>query len=381
MPHDPVWQQSAWRSRLRKRLLDWFGENQRDLPWRAKSDELRPDPYRVWVSEIMLQQTQVATVIPYYERFLDRFPTVTSLAAADEQTMLSLWEGLGYYRRARSLHAAAKVVCEKHQGTFPDDYTDVIGLPGIGRYTAGAILSIAFNQKLPILEGNTQRVFSRWVALRAAVNEKPVSNLLWQLAEAMLPPAKPQARGPGQFNQAAMELGALVCTPRSPRCDLCPIRGMCKARIAGLEQTIPGKVKQIEYEKRIEYAFLIADRSRKRFLVRPIPEGQRWAGLWDFPRWTRGDVQDVDVAAAKLGAQLSSEIAPLKSFATIKHAVTKYRIELKVYTANIASAGSLNKKANDWSPVDPWRFMTLTELNGLPMSVTGRRITKKLIHS
>ena len=203
--HDDVWQQAGWRSRVRRSLLAWFARHARDLPWRRQ-----PTPYRVWVSEVMLQQTQVATVLPYYDRFMGSFPTVSDLAAADEQVLLSHWEGLGYYRRARSLHAAAKLIVADHGGEFPLQFDEVLALPGIGRYTAGAILSISDGQKQPILEGNTQRVFSRWIALRGTPTETANNRLLWQVAEKMLP-----RKDVGSFNQAAMELGALICTPKA----------------------------------------------------------------------------------------------------------------------------------------------------------------------
>ena len=181
LPHDTVWLDSNWRSRLRRKLLDWFDQHARVLPWRSN-----PTPYRVWVSEIMLQQTQVATVLPYFDRFLQSFPSVSALASADEATLLSHWEGLGYYRRARSMHAAARQIVDKHDGVFPDRYEDVLALPGVGRYTAGAVLSISGNQKLPILEGNTQRVFSRWIALRGSIGESETTKFLWDFAQTML---------------------------------------------------------------------------------------------------------------------------------------------------------------------------------------------------
>jgi len=216
--HDAVWQDAAWRGRVRRRLLGWFNQNARDLPWRRD-----PTPYRVWVSEIMLQQTQVATVIPYYNRFLNSFPTVEALAESDEMTLLGHWEGLGYYRRARSMHAAARKIVDQHDGKFPEQYDDVLALPGIGRYTAGAILSISRDQRLPVLEGNTQRVFSRWVSMRGVIGETATTNLLWKIAESMLP-----RKGAGDFNQAAMELGALICTAKNPRCPECPLSRICR---------------------------------------------------------------------------------------------------------------------------------------------------------
>src|SRR5262249_26591429 len=193
---------------LRRRLLHWFGRHRRDLPWRRTRD-----PYAIWVSEVMLQQTQVATVIPFFERFCRSFPTLAALAAADEQDVLRHWEGLGYYRRARALHRAAQVLAAHHDGTFPNDPDIVRRLPGIGRYTLGAVLSQAFDRRLPILEANSLRVLCRLFGVRADPRSGPTRRLLWRLAEELLPP-----RRVGDFNQALMELAALVSSPSSPRC-------------------------------------------------------------------------------------------------------------------------------------------------------------------
>ena len=202
-PHDDRWRQSKWRTAVRRKLLRWFDRNARQLPWRTD-----PKPYHVWVSEIMLQQTQVATVLPYYERWLKAFPNVRVLANAEEADLMRHWEGLGYYRRVRNIHAAAKKIVAEHGGEFPLQYDQVLALPGIGRYTAGAILSISNDAKLPILEGNTQRVFSRLVGLREHPTEKNANSLLWEFATQMLPRS-----GCGIFNQAAMELGLWSANP------------------------------------------------------------------------------------------------------------------------------------------------------------------------
>ena len=359
--HEEVWLDAAWRSRVRRRLLAWYDLNARDLPWRRD-----PTPYRVWVSEIMLQQTQVATVIPYYERFLKSFPTIEKLADAEEDQLLGHWEGLGYYRRARSMHAAAKLIVREHHGVFPEVFEEVLNLPGIGRYTAGAILSISGSQKLPIVEGNTQRVFSRWVALRSPATDTSANKLLWSVAEQMLP-----RKQPGAFNQAAMELGALICTPRNPRCDQCPVSNYCCARKSGLEQEIPGKVSRVKYVDRTEYALVVVAKQRGKgkkagYLLRPLPEGRRWAGLWDFPRTTQKDMKSVDSAAQLLSRELGVKIDPGLRLATIRHAVTKYRISLHVHLAHL--------QPESGEPGRPWRFVTLAEMADLPMSVTGRRI-------
>lgn len=378
--HDTAWLDSRWRSRLRKKLLAWFGENARELPWRSN-----PQPYHVWVSEIMLQQTQVATVLPYFKRFLTSFPTIADLAGADEPTLMNHWEGLGYYRRARSLHAAAKLIVERHGGEFPRDFDDVLALPGIGRYTAGAILSISDSQRLPVLEGNTQRVFSRWIALRRHPTEKQANDLLWEFAETMLPRATRADSHSGIFNQAAMELGALVCTPKQPDCPNCPVRNQCVANAAGLQNEIPGRITKTKYEDRTEYALIVTRPTKElpsvgkkagpqtaapRYLVRPLPDGGRWAGLWDFPRPTHHDFESVESAADWLSEQIGTPVRPGICLSTFKHAVTKYRITLHVHAAQIRRV----KK----QPSDPWRWLSLSELRGLPMSVTGRKIVEFL---
>ena len=363
--HDDCWRDARWRSNVRRRLLDWFGQHARELPWRSQ-----PTPYRVWVSEIMLQQTQVATVIGYYKRFLQSFPDVQSLAQADPQDLLAHWEGLGYYRRARSLHAAAKQIVAQHGGEFPTTFEDVLALPGIGRYTAGAILSISKDMRLPILEGNTQRVFSRWIALRGPATERAATNLLWQLAEEMLP-----KKNVGQFNQAAMELGALVCSPVEPDCARCPVARSCKARQTGLQEVIPGKISRVKYEDRTEYAMVVGrggsstlppGKRSARFLVRIIPDGGRWAGLWDFPRTTDAVYPSAAAAASGLSDEIGMEISPGKRIATIRHAVTRYRIKLHVHDAVLSEPNQI--------PPRPWRFASLKQMESLPILPAWRTI-------
>ncbi len=375
--HDTGWTSASWQDAVRRRLMKWFRRQARDLPWRQNVT-----PYRVWISEIMLQQTQVATVIDYYHRFMKSFPTVHHLAQASEQSVLSHWEGLGYYRRARSLHAAARKIVDEHDGVFPTSYHEVLALPGIGRYTAGAILSISDGQKLPILEGNTQRVFSRWIASRSPVSDRQAIKLLWKVAEAVLP-----TRNPGVFNQGAMELGALICRPTSPSCDQCPVAMLCQAKLLGIQEEIPGKVKKIEYADRIEFAFVVAEDSRSfakpgsRYLIRRLPEGGRWAGLWDFPRTTEQDYQSVEDACRGIHTEVGVPLQSQECLMTIRHAVTRFRIQLKVYSATdhvgqstMASSGIFKVKRAS----KPWRFATLEEMRELPMSVTGRKIARHL---
>jgi A/G-specific adenine glycosylase len=371
LQYDTRWQDSPWRSRLRRKLLNWFADNARTMPWRSD-----PQPYFVWISEIMLQQTQVATVLPYFKRFIDSFPTIDALADAEEADLMRHWEGLGYYRRARSLHAAAKKIVAEHGGEFPTTFDDVLALPGVGRYTAGAILSISAQERLPILEGNTNRVFSRWISLRQPPAQKQANELLWKVAETMLPRSEP-----GIFNQAAMELGALVCIPRTPKCGECPVAGMCSARRDGIETQIPGKVTKVAYEDRTEFALVIPesrtsssnqDKSGQRYLMRPLPDQARWSGLWDFPRPTDVEFDSVAGVGDWLSDQLGRPVQTGIRLKTIRHAVTKYRISLHVHSANIDAAKKRSKL-----PV-PWEYVSLDQMKDLPMSVTGRKICEFL---
>lgn len=380
-----TWEDRAWRDRVRRKLLRWFDTNARKLPWRDD-----PQPYHVWVSEVMLQQTQVATVIDYYHRFLAAFPTIESLAQADEGRLMRLWEGLGYYRRARALQGAAKRVVQSHGGLFPQRFEEVLALPGIGRYTAGAILSISGDQRLPVLEGNTVRVYSRWVGLREDVTSTSAQRTLWQVAEAMLPARS----GSGRFNQAAMELGALICKPRDPDCDACPVRDDCRARDLGLQGEIPGKVKRIEYQSRDEYAFVVPVDQGGVLMVQ-IPKGERWAGLWDVPRWTAGGTGGVESAAEGLSRRFGIDLRPRSLRMRIKHAVTRYRINLEVHDAQpIAAADvaiiSTDNGAGDSGAGDSgdWdlgagvlRIVPLDRLADLPLSTTGRKIARDLLKS
>jgi len=343
--------------------LKWFDANQRDLPWRKKRT-----PYRIWVSEIMLQQTQVATVIDYYNRFMKRFPTVKKLAAADQSEVLKLWEGLGYYRRARQLHAAAQVVVDEHGGRFPTDFESVLALPGIGRYTAGAILSISLDQRLPILEGNTIRLFARLLAMpddpRSSANQK----VLWEFSESLLP-----RKRCGDFNQSLMELGAKICSPKNPTCDQCPVQNDCPTFVRGLQNQIPAAGKKIKFEDLHEAVIVVrkGQGSGTRFLVRQCGPDERWSGLWDFPRYKVATQETETALAAALKKQTGLNATVTPTTKRIKHAVTKYRITLDCYVADDAT-GRLKKSEM------PAKWVGRSELADLPMSTTGRKIAKSI---
>lgn len=249
------------RLRLRQKLLTWYDAHKRDLPWRKTRD-----PYRIWLSEIMLQQTRVAAVVEYYQRFLHRFSSIQKLAAARESSVLAAWSGLGYYRRARMLHAAAKVVVKDHAGRFPDKAVGLRELPGIGRYTAAAIASIAFDEPVAVVDGNVERVLQRLLGKQLAENER------WQIAEDLLDRGRP-----GDFNQAMMELGATVCLPRQPLCQACPVHGDCVSRGEGVAV---GKSNR-QYKREIAYA--LARRNGSVFMVHRSRTSSLMPGMWELP--------------------------------------------------------------------------------------------------
>lgn len=234
---------------FRKAVVDWFAANARDLPWRETSD-----PYKIWVSEMMLQQTQVSTVIPYYKKFLAKFPNVRSLASASELEVLKLWEGLGYYRRAKNMRLAARMIVEKFDGKFPATREELLSVPGIGPYSAGAILSIAFRKSTPALDGNLIRVYSRVYALRDLVNETSTLKKLWALALEHCPP---DANASREFTEGMMELGALICTPKNPNCDLCPLARLCEAKKLNLVAELPRKAAERLREKYYEVVSIV----------------------------------------------------------------------------------------------------------------------------
>lgn len=355
---------SEWTRQLRLRLGRWFDRNARDLPWRRTRD-----PYAVWVSEIMLQQTQVATVIDYFPRFLAALPTLESLAAAHEQRVLRLWEGLGYYRRARQMHRAAQEIVRRHAGQFPTDLADVLALPGVGRYTAGAVLSIAFDQRQPILEANTLRLISRLLVLREAPRSTAGQAALWSAAEAWLP-----RRQVGRFNQALMELGATVCTPREPRCPDCPLLTLCPTQRLGLQDQIPLPAKRPPITH-VDQAAVVVRRRGRILLVLRGP-GQRWAGMWDFPRFDLSCGTQAEVRRALRHGVLEQtgvECLPGELLTRIVHGVTRFRITLHVYQADAPNKAPRSEKL---AMETQWALPR--QLKSLGLNVTARKIATLL---
>lgn len=356
----------GWSSRtlatLRRRLLIWFDINNRVLPWRQDRD-----PYRIWISEVMLQQTTVAAVVPYFERFLARFPDVRSLANADESDVLKLWEGLGYYRRARHLHATARIVVNEYGGTFPDDPDAWAEFPGVGRYIFGAVLSQAFERKLPIVEANSLRVLARLFGHAGDPREGAGKVWVWHAAELVLPIERV-----GDFNQAMMELGALVCTPRQPSCESCPFAKECIAHRDGNQLTIPPSKKRPEMVRVREVA--IAIHHRGNYLVgRRRSEASRWSNLWEFPHGERRAGESLDNAAVRIALELTGlTVEPGDEFGTVKHGVTRFEIEM---SAVRATRKRRSTQSNFYSEI---RWVTLAELTELPTSTPQRALFRSL---
>lgn len=356
---EKVSQDVGWKQRLRRRLLRWFDANARPLAWRTTRD-----PYRIWVSEIMLQQTQVATVEPYYHRFVQQFPTVDRLAAAPLDQVLRLWEGLGYYRRARQMHQAAREIVEQYGGRFPGTLEQLQSLPGIGRYTAGAILSISSDQRTPVLEANSARLLARLVGWPRPVAERASQQALWRLAESILP-----RKNVGRFNQALMELGSLVCRPHQPQCEACPLGVLCAARANGLADQIPVPAPRVVYQEIQEAAVMV--RRAAHVLLRRCQDGERWAGLWDFLRFpmpAAGQAIDHQTIAALASQQSGLRVRVERPLGVIKHGVTRYRITLHCFLAAAERSGGELSPRLRWVPI--------TELSRIPLSSTGRELSR-----
>ena len=316
-------------SALRAHLLAWYDAHARDLPWRERpGNGKHRDPYRVWVSEIMLQQTRVAAVIEHYHEFLRRFPTVEKLAAAREASVLAAWSGLGYYRRARMLHAAAKVVVRERGGKFPDTAEAWRDLPGIGRYTAAAIASIAFGEAVAVVDGNVERVLQRFSGQRLTGEE------VWRLADDLLDRARP-----GDFNQAMMELGATVCTPRAPACLMCPVVELCATRGELAGKSKPARQKRREIHYALNYR--PNGRSKKVFLVQRSKSATLMAGMWELPEVSRPQDHEKDHE---------------KPAFTVKHSITVTDYTVRVWL------NPSDRIDGQWFPMYRLRKLALTGL-------------------
>jgi len=348
----------------RRRLLRWYRRERRDLPWRRTRD-----PYAIWVSEAMLQQTRVETVIPYYERFLELFPDAESLARADSDAVLGAWAGLGYYSRARNLQQAARVVVDRHGGRLPDTAQGLRELPGIGRYTAGAVASIAFDRAEPVVDGNVARVLARLFDIREDVKRPEVSRRLWDEAAQLA-----RGRSPGDLNQALMELGATVCTKHSPRCQACPLAPRCAARAAGDPEALPVKARRPAPRELEAVAALLLRRGRALAVRRP-PHGLL-GGLWELPG---GDLQPRERPARglrrALGERLGLAVDGVRRLGTVDHVFTHRRLRLHIYRCDTVS-GRVRREG-----FDAHRWLAPGALGGLPQGAATRKALALLARS
>jgi A/G-specific adenine glycosylase len=353
---------------LTRALLDWYARHARRLPWREKGDA-----YAVWVSEVMLQQTRVETVIPYYERWMVRFPTLADLAHASQQEVLSAWEGLGYYRRARDLHRAAQIVAKEMGGELPRDLKSLRQLPGVGKYIAGAVASIAFGQDEPALDGNIRRVLARLFDVTEPARSPEGERRLYALAAEHLPSGQASA-----YNQALMDLGALVCTPRAPDCPSCPLAAMCLARERGIQEERPVLYKKPAIPHfTVTAAVMLRPSSKDRpfVLIAQRPAQGLLGGLWEFPG---GKLQDGEGLAACLEREICEELGVkvhvLEQLGVYHHAYTHFRVTLHAFHC------ALNPDAQPQPiQVDDLRWVHLSELSDYPMGKIDRQIARDII--
>ncbi len=344
-----------------ERILIWYGMEARRLPWRGAAD-----PYAVWISEIMLQQTRVETVIPYFEAWMKRFPGVRDLAAASEQEVLSAWEGLGYYGRARSLRKAAQHIVREHGGELPDDLAALAGLPGVGRYTAAAIASIAFGQDAAALDGNIRRVLARVFDLETPADSPAGERALWALAQEHLPKGRA-----GDYNQALMDLGATVCLPRRPACPTCPLESHCRARRLGVEQKRPVMRPRQKVPHYVVTAAVI--RRRGRVLLAKRPSKGLLGGMWEFPGGKLEEGEDLPSALRReLREELGVQVRVGAAFGVYRHAYTHFRITLHAFLCELSGGRPRPIQAAELAWVRPG------ELAGYPMGKVDRMIAGEL---
>ena len=346
--------------KLRRHLLAWFAKRKRDLPWRRTRD-----PYRIWISEIMLQQTRVAAVIPYYENFLAKFPTMQSLARARTETVLGLWAGLGYYSRARNLHRAAKEIVALHGGHFPRDYEATLALPGVGRYTAAAVLSIAYDEPLAVLDGNVARVIARIGAVRGDLRAPALWRELESTAQNLL-----ARRVPGDWNQAMMELGATVCTPKSPRCGECSVAQWCRARNLGVAEELPSPRKKQTTQKVTLAAGVFLDPQGRTLLVRQTGgDGALFSRMWQFPA-----LEVTADPASDLARYLHENFkiavnGNVRQIETARHTVTFRDIRLVPFVISVARLPRIEGS----------RTVILGRFGHLPISNATRKIAQSAL--
>ncbi len=351
-------------SDLAARLLEWYRQNRRALPWRGTSD-----PYAVWVSEVMLQQTRVETVIPYYQRWMEQFPTLQHLAQAEEQQVLKAWEGLGYYSRARSLHRAARLVVEKHQGRIPASPAELIRLPGVGRYTAAAIASMAFGQDEPALDGNLRRVTARLFNISLPARSPEGEAQILAHLRAHLPPGQA-----GDFNQALMDLGAMICTPRKPACERCPLAEFCLAKMLGIAEERPVLARRAATPLLTVTAAII--HREDRVLLTRRPANGLLGGLWEFPGGKQEEGETLpECLRREIREELGVEIEVGEPFGIYRHAYTHFKVQLHAFFCTLIRGEPQPHQA------DGLVWASRSELSRFPMGKIDRQIAADLLKS
>ncbi len=347
---------------LSQQLLKWYTQEGRSLPWRDD-----PAPYAVWVSEIMAQQTRLETVIPYYQRWMAQFPNIASLAAASQQEVLNAWEGLGYYSRARNLHKAAGIVADKYNGALPEDKSTLLSLPGIGRYTAGAILSIAFGQDEAVVDGNVKRVYARLFVVDAWINTSAGEKEIWALAEEHLP-----AGQAADYNQALMDLGAMVCLPRSPNCAVCPLADLCQAHLSGRVDEFPVKQAKKKTPHYIVTAAVIHGENNT-VLITQRPQDAMLGGMWEFPGGKQEPGESLeDCLKREILEELACRIEVRQPVGAFKHAYTHFKVTLHAFHAELRSDTIELRYHQDA------RWIPLADLDEIPMGKIDRMISDQL---
>lgn len=338
-------------------ILNWYAKNKRDLPWRNTKD-----PYKIWLSEIILQQTRVKQGLPYYQKFVEAYPTVADLAKANEQSVLRLWQGLGYYSRARNLHTAAKFVYHEKQGVFPDNYKELLKLKGVGDYTASAIASFAHNEKVAVLDGNVFRVLARVFGIDTDIASHKGAKEFGALAKSLLPDEHTDA-----YNQGIMEFGALQCTPQKPDCMYCPLQDSCVAYAQGKQKELPVKIKKIKVKNRFFHYLICFYKKDDQIFVAMKQRGKKdiWGGLYDF--WLEEHPKILDtvdmLGAIQLPKEQTDQWVISKESVTYKHILTHQRIQAKFYHIEI------NEAQKDFPVFENFSFFELSEVTALPKPV------------
>lgn len=345
-------------------LLDWYDQNKREMPWRDCGN-----PYKIWVSEIMLQQTRVDQATPYFNRFMNRFPTVEDLAEADQQEVLKVWEGLGYYRRARHLHAAAKLVVDEFDSNVPDNWDDITELKGVGPYTASAVLSIAYQKKHAVVDGNVIRVLSRYLGIEDNVRSTSTKNAIQDAANDLI-----SGERPGDFNQAVMELGATICTPSNPTCEECPIQANCVAYKTATTEEIPYKSSAKKRPHHHIGVGIVMNKDEE-VLIALRPDDVMLGGMWEFPGGKQEEDEEMkNTVKRELKEELDIDISISKPFMKLDHAYSHFKITLHAYLCELVNGTPKPKSSKEI------RWIAIDELKDYPFPKANRKLTEKLMN-